>query len=312
MQIRSVRQCGFDDLRNRAEALIVACGYEHRSQGVTRVIENLPPMRQALCFREHPRELARPENEAFFRERGFTLHDVGTEETDVVQGITNEALLFASRMNRGVAFDISTMTRSWHGAIIRQLRNAQIPSDVETFFAYSPSVFMPPSFTGIPNEFVSPVTGFASLSTPDKPVAAIIGLGYDKEGALGLQQLLDPALTVVLVPNSGEQDPFHPVVQKNNRMILERTPEEWIFEYSISQPASTFGMLASIIGGIRQSHRIVLASLGPKIFGLICLLLATKFTDVSVWRISSGVHGKPRDTESDLSRIVVLDVIWEP
>lgn len=312
MQIRSVKECSFDDLQVRAEALIVACGYEHRSQAVTRVIENLPRERHALCFREHAKDLARPANEEFFRGHGFKLHDVGTEETGLVQAITNEALVSAAKVNRAVAFDISTMTRSWHGAIVRQLRSVQLESGIETFFAYSPSIYMPPSSPGIPNEFVAPVTGFESLSTPDKPVAAIIGLGYDKEGALGLQQLLDPALTVVLVPNSGKNDPYYPMVRKNNRAMLERTPEEWVFEYSISEPASTFGALASIIGGIRQSYRIVLASLGPKIFGLICFLLATRFADVSVWRISSGIHGKPRDSQPDLQRIVVFDVVWEP
>jgi hypothetical protein len=312
MRIRSVKECNFDDVQARSEALIVACGYEHRSQGITRIIKRLPEDRHALCFREHATDLARPDNENFFRERKFALHNVGTEDPDEIQKITQAALLRSATLNRAVAFDISTMTRSWHGAIVRQLRSAQIPSEVETFFAYAPSVFTPPRVGQIVNEFVSPVRGFASLSTPDKPVAAIIGLGYEKDGALGLQQLLDPALTIVVVPNDGDQDPFYPLVRKNNRELLERTSQDWIFEYSISQPASTFGMLASIIGGVRQSYRIVLASLGPKIFGLVCFLLATKFKDVSVWRISSGVHGLPRDSEPDLTRAVVLDVVWEP
>jgi hypothetical protein len=312
MQIRSVKECSFEDLQARTEALIVACGYEHRSQGITSALRDLPKYKHALCFREHAMAIARPENEAFFRQRGFALHNVGTEETEAVRQITQGALSQAVEVNKGVAFDISTMTRSWHGAIIRQLRLARLSTEVETFFAYTPAAFVSPLPAGVLNEFVAPVTGFSSLSTPDKPVAAIIGLGYEKDGALGLQQLLDPALTVVLMPNSGADDRYYPVVRRNNRDLLERTHEEWVFEYSIEHPASTFATLASIIGGIRESYRIVLASLGPKIFGLVCFLLATKFPDISVWRISSGVHSRPRDSEPDLTRAVVLDVTWAP
>jgi hypothetical protein len=312
LQLRSVKESSMSELEARSSALIVACGYEHRSQGVSTRLHSLPSSCHALCFREHSTEIARKENEEFFRNRGFQLHNVGSDESPLVQRITSEALASAIAEGRGVAFDISTMTRSWHGAIIRQLRLETYESELETFFAYAPSEFIAPRSASIPNEIVSPVTGFASLSTPDMPVAVIIGLGYEKDSALGLQQLLDPAMTILLVPNSGEGDMYYPLVIKHNREVLQRTPSEWIFEYSISEPASTFAMLASMVGGIRQSYRIVLASLGPKIFGLLCFLLASRFSDVSVWRISSGVHSRPRDSHADLDRLVVLDVIWEP
>jgi hypothetical protein len=312
VHLRSVRECDISELEARASALVVACGYEHRSQGVSTALHSLPQARYALCFREHASELARHENEGFFRSRRFQLHHVGSDDSHVVQELTRRIVASSVAEGKGVAFDISTMTRSWHGAIIRELRLETFESPLETFFAYAPAQFLAPHSIAIPNEFVSPVDGFASLSTPDKPVALVIGLGYEKDGALGLQQLLDPAMTVLLVPNSGEGDLFYPLVMKHNREVLQRTSKEWIFEYSISEPASTFAMLASIVSGIRQSSRIVLASLGPKIFGLLCFLLASRFSDVSVWRISSGVHSRPRDSHADLDRIVVLDVIWEP
>jgi hypothetical protein len=312
LQLRSVRESNLSELEARAAALVVACGYEHRSQGISTMLASLPESRHALCFKEHASELARPENEEFFRNRGFRLHDVGSNDSQMVKELMSTVFASAIAEGKGVAVDISTMTRSWHGAIVRQLRLEKCSSQLETFFAYVPSEFLPPHSSAIPNEFVSPVDGFASLSTPDKPVAAIIGLGYERDGALGLQQLLDPAMTVLLVPNSGTGDLYYPLVMKNNKKVLQRTPNEWIFEYSISEPASTFSMLASIVSGIRQSYRIVLASLGPKVFGLLCFLLASKFTDVSVWRISSGVHSLPRDSYANLDKIVVLDVIWEP
>ena len=160
------------------------------------------------------------------------------------------------------------------------------------------------------NEFVAPVYGFASLATPDLPVAAIMGLGYEKERALGVQQLLDPQQTMLLVPRSSERDPFYAEVLHSNRDILSRTPQESVFEYSLSDPAATFARLASVVAGLRETYRVVLISLGPKILGLLCFLLATRFPDVSVWRVSSGVHGRPRDAFADLGRVVVMSTMW--
>jgi hypothetical protein len=312
MQLRSVRDSNISELEACASALIVGCGYEHRSQGATAGLHTLPPARHALCFREHASALARSENEYYFKSRGFHLHEVRSDDSKAVQALTSSVLTSAVAQGKGVAFDISTMTRSWHGAIISQLRLESFESQVQTFFAYAPAQFKRPYTATVPNEFVSPVDGFASLSTPDKPVALLIGLGYERESALGLQQLLDPAMTVLLIPHSGEGDEYHKFVLRNNREMLRRTSQDWTFDYSLSEPANTFAMLASIVSGIRQSYRVVLASLGPKLFGILCFLLASRFPDISVWRISSGVHSKPRDSDADLDRLVILDVHWEP
>jgi hypothetical protein len=312
MKIQYVKQASIGDVETGSHALITACGYEHRSQGITSLMEHIPADRHVLCFSEFAEVLARKENEDFFRERGFHFHEISGNNPRRVREVVGNVISHLPESKMAVAFDISTMTRSWHGAIVQHLRLNEGRNALRTFFAYAPAVFQKPHPFNTPNEFVAPVEGFASLSAPDLPVAAVIGLGYVKEGALGLQQLLDPELTVLLVPHTGEEDEYFPQVLKSNRDIMARTPEEWVIDYSLADPAGTFAMLASPIGGLRPSHRIVLASLGPKIFGLICFLLATEFPDVSVWRISSGIHGHPRDSYPDLNRTVVLDVIWEP
>jgi hypothetical protein len=242
--------------------------------------------------------------------RGFDLETVGGNESNIVQAVVSSIAQPAFSSAKALAFDISSMTRAWHGAIVRELWATETDRDIETFFAYVPAKFKRPLLRSAPNEFVAPVNGFAALRTPDLPVSAVIGLGYEKERALGLQQLLDPGQTMLMVPRSGSRDPYYPDVRKNNRGILHRTPPEWVFEYSLAEPAATFSVLASIVSGLRESHRVVLASLGPKVFGLLCFLLATRFSDVSVWRVSSGVHGRPRDALADLARLVVFRAVW--
>jgi len=119
----------------------------------------------------------------------------------------------------------------------------------------------------------------------------------------------DPQMTILMIPKmNNKKDLFYERVLQNNKDVLGRTNAEWIFEYDFSEPASTFAMMASIIGGLAGEYRIVLASLGPKIFGLLCFLLATKYPDLSVWRVSSGVHAEPRDSYPELERSVVRDI----
>jgi hypothetical protein len=311
MRLKSVRSVSLTDLNDRARAFIGACGYEHRSSTISGLVSG-PVRKIALCFSEWPYALARRENEELLVKAGFHLETVGANESARVQTIVSDVAKSLLSSGGGFAFDISSMTRAWHGAIVRELRALEIDKEIETFFAYVPAKFRRPSVRVVPNEFVEPVDGFAALRTPELPAVAVIGLGYEKERALGLQQFLDPERTVLMVPHEGSRDPYYAEVRKNNRGIFRTTPPERIFEYALTEPAEAFSTLASIVSGLRESYRVVLVSLGPKIFGIVCFLLASRYSDVSVWRISSGVHGKPRDAFADPKRLVVLSAVWAP
>jgi hypothetical protein len=265
-----------------------------------------------MCFEESPDVLSRGKNEIEFTERGFVKYTVRGNDPKRVQDIVGEVVTVATKSSKSVAFDISSMTRSWHGGIVRQLRTMEIESELETFFAYVPAMFKEPSDRIVPNEFVEPVDGFASLTAPDLPITLVIGMGYERERALGLQQMLDPNLTILMIPKSGDNDPYYIELMRNNKSILDRTDDNRVFEYELSEPAAVFATLASLVAGLRETSRVVLASLGPKIYGLLCFLLATRFSDVSVWRVSSGSHAKPRDVLADIRKTVVVSAIWEP
>jgi hypothetical protein len=310
VRLKSVRDSSIEELNERAASFVAACGYEHRSAAISQLIKG-PGRKVAFCFKEWPDALARKDNEKQLSASGFESLNIGGNDSYKVQTIVGE-LLKQTAEKRALAFDISAMTRAWHGAIVRELRTAAATEELETFFTYVPAKFKAPFHRYLPNQFVGPVDGFASLSTPDLPVAAVIGLGYERERALGLKQLLDPERTVLMVPHTGENDPFYPEVLRSNAGLLNRTASEWLFEYSFTEPSATFATLASLISGLRESYRVVLASLGPKLFGLLCFLLAARFKDVSVWRVSSGIHGQPRPVFEDLTRVTVLSALWEP
>lgn len=311
MRIKTIRDSSVEEINRSADAFINACGYEARACSLARRLVPRVNHRTSIAFKEWNADLSRPENETYLRNAGFELVESGGGESrtcaDVLSGLIQQSEI------RSIAIDISSMTRSWHGGLVRALRSTNRESELDTYFAYTPAMFSPPPKHGSINEVVAPVEGFASLVTPDLPIALIVGLGYEKDRAIGLQQLLDPKRTLVMTPRFRKRvDLFHSAVLKANRELLDAMPQALQFDYWIDEPSATFGQLASIVSGLVSNYRVVLASLGPKMFGLVCFLLATRLPQLSVWRVSSGIHGKPRQSRPDEKHPVVLKVTWLP
>ena len=184
----------------------------------------------SISFQEFASELSRPENERLLRVSGFQILGASGGDSSVVAGALSEFI--ANPEIRSIGIDISSMTRAWHGGIVRALRSGERASELHTFFGYVPATFTRPPGHAALNEVVAPVDGFASLVTPDLPIALIIGLGYEKDRALGLQQLLDPKRTVIMIPRFRTRiDQFHYAVLKANRELLESVPRDSHFEY---------------------------------------------------------------------------------
>lgn len=311
MQLIGVRTSSVGDVNERAEAFVAGCGYEQRSVAISKLITG-PKQRVAMCFEEWPESLARRRNEEEFRSHGFSLATLAGNDSRGAQGISEESVRSAAGVCKAAAFDISSMTRAWHGGIVRQLRMMSLDGTFESFFVYAPAIYKAPPARIPPNEIIAPVDGFGSLVAPDLPIAAVIGMGYERERALGLQQFLDPQRTLLMIPKGNETDPYYAALVHNNRSLLDRTDSNCKFEYDLTDPSSAFSTLASVVGGLRESYRVVLTSLGPKIFGMLCFLVASQFPDVSVWRVSAGSHGRPRDAIADLDRIIVAAASWAP
>lgn len=311
MQIGNLTDVDLSVLNARTQTFMTACGYEARSSALVAGLGPQVKHRFAVAYEEWPNALSRPRNETIFTDNGFKLLKASGSTSDTVSQTILNAVDGEGTLP--LAVDISCMTRPWHGAIVRTLATAEAKNSFDTYIAYVPGRFSLPPRNSPANEVVAPVDGFASMALPDLPVAAILGLGYEKERAQGLQQLLDPERTILMIPRNGDRrDKFYPWVVKSNRDILGRTQRDWCFDYPLDQPSATFGMMASLVSGLLPSYRVVLASLGPKLFGVICFLLATRFRQISVWRVSSGIHATPRESYADTRHTSVLQITWVP
>ena len=103
------------------------------------------------------------------------------------------------------------------------------------------------------------------------------------------------------------------VQEKANAILLELVPRHRIIEYDIEHPFNTFVALEGLVGNRIQDAAVLILPLGPKIFALCSLLVASVHDTTAVWRVSGGSLDKPieREPSEDVTGLRV-DFIAHP
>lgn len=314
MKLRTVGQPERADLCGPYDAVICSSGYESRARFVASQLakgEVAIGSRYVLAFKEHDQALARPENDKRFRELGYkSLPCSGRSAPEVREYFESALLPLKDLKTARLLVDISSMTRAWYGEIIHTLLALSQPQELRVDFAYAVAEFVPPLGEYPPNRVAGPVPGFFGLALPDKPTALGIGLGYHLDRAIGLKDYLDPKLTVLFYPNPSMEPSYVKTIQDTNREILGEVSENNIIAYPVKDCVATFGMVNSLCEGLMRSSRVVLCSLGPKIFSLCCFLVAAIHRDISIWRVGADDFEAPFDHKPS-GALLVLETIWE-
>ena len=130
---------------------------------------------------------------------------------------------------------------------------------------------------------------------PELPVAAVIGLGYEENKALGAVELLQvPEAIWTFMPESNVRD-YEAELLLANKDLLNRVPVDHRITYTVEDPFETYKGLAALRQSISDLYNVVLLPFGPKIFGLASILVGLTDHHTAVWRISAGIHAKPRE-----------------
>jgi hypothetical protein len=197
-----------------------------------------------------------------------------------------------------ILFDISSMPRSVIATVMATIEDFTSTHSVEMTVAYCLAKYTPPVDHNLANKTVRPVhpsfTGFsidASL-----PVAAIVGLGYEKGKALGAVEYIQSTDWWVFVPTS-EETKYLKKVEQHNQTILNVVGAERRFEYSVHSPLLTVSHLDSLVSGLKETHKPVFLPFGPKIFFFCSLLVALVHRRCAVWH----VVGEASAAKADIS-----------
>lgn len=197
---------------------------------------------------------------------------------------------FSSRGEVGtpisVLLDISSMPRSVIASVMAIIEDMASTRRIDVVVAYCLAKYTPPVDHNLANKTVRPVhpsfTGFAIDA--GLPVAAIVGLGYEKGKALGAVEYIQSSDWWVFVPTS-EETKYLKKVNEHNQTILNVIGADRRFEYSIHSPLLTVTQLESLISNLFSTHKPVLLPFGPKIFFFCSLLVSMVHHHCAVWHV---------------------------
>jgi hypothetical protein len=287
---RQVDQSVIED--PKYDIFIGASGYESRasyifSKGIHAKYKYI------LAFLDRVDTPQRAHNNEIFINGGADLYEVQGSSAIFVRQYILKILADAKLSNIKILVDYTSMTKTWYAGIISAFTSCLNIQSIECNFVYSPSLYLKPN-QPISNGIVDPIDGFCGISSPDRPTALVVGLGYEYNRAIGLMDYIDPAVCYAFYTDPATDIRFRNDVVNNNKLFIDSIQGsgfDKVFKHSIWDMDSTSNQLFSLCSGLRDNYRVIIAPLGTKPFSLLSLLIATRFNDIDVWRVSDGTHG---------------------
>jgi len=200
-----------------------------------------------------------------------------------------------------VTIDISLIDRKSLADIFALIAKMAIDYNYEIKIIYALAKYSPPSGEVHPNNKVKSVSHFFSgwSNRPGMPVLSIVGLGYERDKAVGAIEFLESSEAFLYIPHSSEEK-FYIDVCEENSQLLENFGSDNQFDYKLESPIETIYSLDSVISSNKHNYKVVLLPFGPKIFYALSLLSCIPHPEVSVWYVS----GESEDTDSSQDREV--------
>lgn len=235
---------------------------------------------------------------SFFGESKFSGLEVLEINNDIRKSLQDRK---AENKTTKVSIDISLIDRKTLADIFSTIAQMATDHEYEIKIIYALAKYTEPSGQVHPNNTVKPVSHFFSgwSNTPGLPVLSIVGLGYEKDKALGAIEFLESSEAFLYVPKSFEERYYSSVLEENSR-LLSFFGEKYQFIYHLESPIDAIYSLDSVISANKNKFKIVLLPFGPKIFYASSLLSSFAHPEVSVWSVS----GESEDNDSSQDREV--------
>jgi hypothetical protein len=277
------------------DLFVAAVGYERRARYVVQHLDPNAVHRVGIAFDDR-QVLEYTRNYNLLVGRGYKVEVVPDRELERWLELQLNTHLAVGKEAVRVGVDISSFSRFRIAAIVESLRRFAAAKGRRCIaeFYYSVARFSKPPKKDGPNIAVGPVgASFAGWTTqPDLPLAAILGLGYEEDKALGAFEHVQASAMWIVKPISDDPK-FDVAVKRANHRLLENTPAGRVLEYHVANLMECFGVIESLVFGLLRSYNVVLLPFGPKPLTLCSLLVAYAHPSVAVWRVSAGGFEEP-------------------
>ncbi len=293
MELNNAYQISSDQLKDvKFDAFIAVSGYESRSSFLaTQFNSSAIPRKIVLAFAEKKELLYRELNDKKYNELGFTFVDVPSHNPQLLPEIMDNIVEEIGKEDINILIDYSSMPKIWYSEILNYFNDQEDLSNANLWFCYSPSAFIK-SITSISNKYHDPIKPTA-LS--NKPIALILGLGYEKGRTEDIAKQLNAQITYAFYANPSVDDRYVNEVLNNNESVLKKISNDKIIPYTIFDLNSVSDTLTQLCINLRMDHQILLVPVGPKPFTLMCFILATRYPDIKICRVSSIINAVATD-----------------
>jgi hypothetical protein len=316
MLISSVATHKLSELPKSLDLLLCACGYESRSTYAASILAEKALTKIAIGFSAQ-HELRYDDNKQWFYARGFGIQDTSDDEFEAVAERTL-ADVCSRTQKPTVAVDISCLNRARLAKLTKVICAAKCER-LDVSFVYNLAKYSPPSESLDPTSVAEPVIPeFAGWTNyPERPPAAIIGLGYEQSRAIGIVDHLEINNAAWAFVPRGPVAEYSGSVDAANRSLYEMIGIEgrWIL-YDVMNPGVLYQDLNTLVDSLKHIYNPILVPFGPKIFALVAMLVAQRQGDIGVWRVSSGSLQAPVDrapsTHTIALRVVFASQAAEP
>lgn len=293
MELDNASQISSDQLNLvNFDAFIAVSGYESRSSFLSTQINTSSISKKiVLAFAEKKELLYREINDKKFRELGFTFVDAPSHNPQQLPDIMDSIVEDINKDDINILIDYSSMPKIWYSEILNYFNSQEDLTNVNLWFSYSPSSFIK-SISSISNKYHDPIKP-AALS--NKPIALILGLGYEKGRTEDISKQLNAQVTYAFYANPSIDDRYVNEVLSNNESILKKISSEQIIPYTIFDLNSVSETLTQLCINLRMDHQILLVPVGPKPFTLMCFILASRYPDIKICRVSTIINSAATD-----------------
>ena len=271
------------------DLFLATLGYEQRARYVAEHVG--PQAREYLAAGfQRQQELSYKANREWFLRAGYEVNEQADGEVTAWCHDRVRAAIANGDESLRMCVDISSMSRRRIASVVQTVMEQVPPRGAVVDFVYAVAKYVAPPREMTQVNSVGPVLPqFAGWSDrPDRPVSAIVGIGYEYDKAVGALEYIEPATVWGFQPISTDER-YDRKAERANRFLWEMLPTERRVRYHVDRPFDCFVALESLSFGVLQDSRVVLVPFGPKIFTVCCLLTAVvHFPRVAVWRVSSG------------------------
>ncbi len=306
-QLRSVEP--LDSPAEGYDLLIGTHGFEQRSSFIPLALADLARAKWAPGFPDR-HVLSHHDNDVSLRQAGFHRPELSDDSYQLWLVGELQRLVRQSSSPR-IAVDISSMSRTRIAQTSECLARADEGPLIRADFLYAPAKYSSPGALDAPIVSRGPVTEYFAgwSSRPDLVVALVLGLGYERDRAIGVMEYLEPGVAVAFVATA-EDGRYLKALKKANDALWDTKPNPLEIQYDLARPFDCFARLNSLADGLAGSYRPIIVPFGPKLFALVALLVAVaNYPRVGVWRFSAGSYDQAVQRVAS-GRVVGLKTTW--